>query len=221
MAHAPTPDPAPAAPDDGARPSEARSTRVITALAALLLALTYFFPLWRISLTAPQYPEGLGMYIWTHTILGSHAGDLNNINDLNHYIGMKKESPPESIRELKIMPWVMRGMMLLGLAVAWRGTRRLLLVWLLLFGALALGGLVDFYLWGYDYGHHLDTAHAIIKVPGMSYQPPLIGAKKLLNFRAISLPGIGGWVAVGVFLTGSAIWVRGWWKGRKVSEGAH
>jgi copper chaperone NosL len=35
--------------------------------------------------------------------------------------------------------------------------------------------------------------NAIIKIPGMSYQPPLIGSKQILNFTAHSWPGSGGY----------------------------
>jgi copper chaperone NosL len=59
------------------------------------------------------------------------------------------------------------------------------------YALLGLLGLVDFYLWGYDYGHNLDPT-APIKIPGMSYQPPLIGSKELLNFTAVSFPHVGG-----------------------------
>ena len=52
-------------------------------------------------------------------------------------------------------------------------------------------------IWGYNYGHDLDPA-AAIQVPGLSYQPPLIGHKKLLNFDSYSYPDTGGWVVVGV-----------------------
>jgi copper chaperone NosL len=31
----------------------------------------------------------------------------------------------------------------------------------------------------------------------MSYQPPLIGYKQLLNFGAYSIPDIGGWMLTG------------------------
>jgi hypothetical protein len=62
----------------------------------------------------------------------------------------------------------------------------------------ALVGLADFYRWEFEYGHNLDP-HAAIKVPGLAYQPPLIGPKKLLNFTAHSWPGAGGWIAMGVF----------------------
>jgi copper chaperone NosL len=52
---------------------------------------------------------------------------------------------------------------------------------------LGIAGLIDFYMWGYDYGHNLNP-RAPIKVPGMSYQPPLIGCKQLLNINACSWP---------------------------------
>ena len=60
---------------------------------------------------------------------------------------------------------------------------------------MAIVGLVDFWKWEYSYGHDLDFATAIIKVPGMSYQPPLIGSKQLLNFTASSWPAGGGVLA--------------------------
>jgi copper chaperone NosL len=60
---------------------------------------------------------------------------------------------------------------------------------------------VDFYRWNYEYGHNLDPNAAIV-VPGMAYQPPLIGYKQLLNFGAYSIPDISGWmlIAAGVLL---------------------
>ncbi len=55
----------------------------------------------------------------------------------------------------------------------------------------------DFWRWEYNYGHNLNPEAAII-VPGMAYQPPLIGFKQLLNFGAYSMPDIGGWIFIGV-----------------------
>jgi hypothetical protein len=68
-------------------------------------------------------------------------------------------------------------------------------LWAVVYVAVAVAGLVDFWKWEYDYGHNLDMTQAIIKIPGMSYQPPLIGSKQLLNFTASSWPGLGGWAA--------------------------
>ena len=68
----------------------------------------------------------------------------------------------------------------------------------MLFG---IGFVFDFWRWLYDYGHNLNP-HAAIIVPGMTYQPPLIGYKQLLNFEVWSYPNIGGgiMIATGVIL---------------------
>jgi copper chaperone NosL len=83
------------------------------------------------------------------------------------------------------------------LLVALANKRFLLWTFVGLLTATGIAALVDFYLWGYDYGHNLDPTAAIV-VPGMSYQPPLIGTKQLLNFTAFSGPDIGGWIFVSV-----------------------
>lgn len=168
--------------------------RILVAVAALSLILMYFFPLWSIHLEAPQYPEGLGMKIHLNTIKGESRNDIESINNLNHYIGMKRIEP-ESIPELKFMPLIIGVMIALGLLISFIGKRNLLAVWLVLFIVLGVAGMVDFYNWEYDYGHNLDP-HAIIKIEGMDYQPPLIGTKQLLNFTAHSMPDIGGYCAV-------------------------
>lgn len=165
-------------------------SRLLVAIASLLSLGAYFLPLWEIELQAPQYPEGLGMQIWVNTIKGVKPNDLDSINNLNHYIGMRKIEP-QSIPELKFMPWILATLVGLGLVAAWSGQRGLVRAWLVAFLVLAALGLADFWKWGYDYGHNLDVENAIIKVPGMTYQPPLIGSKQLLNFRATSLPGAG------------------------------
>lgn len=178
-----------------------RNSKVLMAIAALLLVGVYFVPIWEISLEAPQYPEGLGLEIWVNTVDGQNPHDLSKINNLNHYIGMKTIEP-DAIAELKIMPVLIAMMIVLGLIAAFTGKRSLMIGWLVLFVILGTVGLYDFYLWEYDYGHNLDMEKAIIKVPGMTYQPPLIGSKQLLNFTATSLPGIGGYLMAASILFG-------------------
>lgn len=162
---------------------------------ALLLGV-YFVPIWSIELEAPQFPEGLGFYIWVNKITGFNENDLNSINGLNHYIGMKKIEP-DSIAELKLMPLIIGGCVLLGLLAAAVNKRAVYWGWVAVLIGLLAAGMVDFYLWEYDYGHNLDP-RAAIKIPGAAFQPPLIGVKNLLNFRAISLPHFG---AVLIFLS--------------------
>jgi copper chaperone NosL len=165
-------------------------SRLLLAIASALALVAFVMPLWNIYLQAPQYPEGLGMRVWVNQITGVKPNDLENINNLNHYIGMKRIEP-ESIPELRFMPIALGVLVAFGLFTAWSARRALLRIWVGAFIVLAVAGIVDFWKWEYDYGHNLDMENAIIKVPGMNYQPPLIGSKQLLNFRATSLPGAG------------------------------
>lgn len=150
----------------------------------------YFFPIWSIELGAPQFPEGLGFYIWLDKMTGFNENDLNSINGLNHYIGMQAIEP-DSIAELKYMPYIVAALIVLGVAAFLINKKSVYWSWLVLLVIVMLAGLVDFYLWEYNYGHNLDP-RAAIKIPGMSFQPPLIGYKQILNMKAISLPHIGG-----------------------------
>jgi hypothetical protein len=191
-------------------------SRILVATAVLLLGLAYVFPLWHIALKAPQYPEGLGLLISVNKITGASPQDLNSINNLNHYIGMKKIEP-DDIPELRYMPWMLLGLMVAGAAVAVAGRRWMLWFWVVVFLAGASAGLADFYKWGYDYGHNLDP-HAIIKVPGMTYQPPVFGTRQLLNFSATSWPALGGWAAIVALGIGVTVLVVERRRGRHVAS---
>ena len=175
----------------------------------LLLMGTYFLPLWSITVEAPQYPEGLGIYIRINTVDGHHRNDLKNLNIVNHYIGMQ-EIVPESIPELKYIPPIVGFLILSGLLVAWKGGQKSLYIWLAFFSVLAIVGLIDFYLWNYDFGHNLDTEHAAIQIEGMTYQPPLFGTKTMLNFVTTSLPASGGILAFASILMGYVVAFLNW-----------
>ena len=180
-----------------------RFSRTLIAAGALLLVALYFAPLWSIQLFAPQYPEGLGMRIRLTTVVGDRPNDLQTINQLNHYIGMKAIDP-DGIAELRYFPIVVAALIALGLLAALLGKRGLVIAWLGGLAAFGAAGLVDFWRWSYDYGHNLDFEHAVIKVPGMTYQPPIIGTKQLLNFSASSWPALGAYIALLAFVLGVA-----------------
>lgn len=167
-----------------------KKSRVIFFVAVLLPLSLFLFPMWRITLEAPQYPGGISMYIWISKITGETEATLQNINILNHYVGMKYIEP-DQIPELHYFPYVVIGMFALGLICGFIGKRKLFLGWTILLILLGTLGIYDFYLWEYDYGHNLDPT-AAIKIEGMAYQPPLIGSKWLLNFKANSWPDTGG-----------------------------
>ncbi len=165
-------------------------------LVMLFLASLWIFPMWQIDLRAPQYPGGLSMKIWINDI----TGDVDIINGLNHYIGMKTIHK-QDFREFIYLPVAILSFIGLGLLVLLFNRKIGYYLWTVAFLVLGLISFYDFYKWEYDYGHNLDP-NAPIKVPGMAYQPPLLGYKKMLNFEALSQPHIGGWcfILAGVLL---------------------
>lgn len=158
---------------------------------SLLLLSLFVFPMWQITLRAPQYPDGLGLDIWINKMEGKEPGHIQNINLMNHYVGMEKL--PEQMKEFEIFPAVILSMTALGLIVGFIGRRKLYLTWFVLMSILGSIGMYDFYSWEYEYGHNLDPK-APIKIPGQAYQPPLIGKAMILNFEAVSMPHVGGYL---------------------------
>lgn len=166
-------------------------SRLLLIVAAILLAVSIFMPLWYIDLDAPQYPEGLRLLIYPNKL----AGDVEIINGLNHYIGMQTLHA-ENFIEFTVLPYIIGFFALLTLVVALIGKRVGVYTLFSLFVIFGIVAMYDFWKWEYNYGHNL-SPDAAIKVPGMAYQPPLIGFKQLLNFGAYSFPDIGGWLFIG------------------------
>ena len=165
-------------------------SRIAILLAAVSMIGAFFLPIWKIELWAPQYPEGLMMKIWLNHL----SGDVEIINGLNHYIGMA-HIKEEMFPEFTILPYLAGFFVLVGILVAAWNRRVGALLYLGLIVLAGIVAMVDFYQWGYQYGHNLDP-NAAIKVPGMAYQPPLLGYKKLLNFGAYSVPDLGGYLFI-------------------------
>jgi copper chaperone NosL len=174
-------------------------SRILIALSAVMLISAYFIPLWQILMWAPQYPEGLEMKIWIDNI----TGDVKIISALNHYIGMR-HIEVSMFPEFGYLIYILGFVIVFGLLASIINRRFMLASYALLLVGCGIAALVDFYLWGYDYGHNLDPTAAIV-VPGMAYQPPVIGTKQLLNFTAFSGPDIGGWVFISSGLIAIAV----------------
>lgn len=167
---------------------------------ALLLSL-FVFPMWNIRLGAPQYPEPLGIDIYINGLKGESEFDIQNIDGLNHYIGMKTLPKPEEMWEFSVFPTVILSMSILGILIGLLGMTGKIssgwfLFWFILMSILGILGMYDFNQWLVAYGTDLDP-NAIMKLVNpdgspMQYNPPLIGHKKLLNFDAYSYPRLGG-----------------------------
>ena len=172
-------------------------------IGALLLMGLFVFPLWNIMLGAPQYPEPLGMNIYITGIQGMGEFDIQNIDGLNHYIGMKTIPKPEDMWEFSAFPIVIGTMVALGVIIGLLGffdkvSYRWFMGWLVILTILGVLGMYDFNAWMIDYGTNLDP-HAIMKMANpdgtpMSYKPPLLGHQKMLNFDAYSFPRLGGYL---------------------------
>jgi copper chaperone NosL len=167
------------------------ASRLLSIVAGIAMIAVLFVPMWSIELNAPQYPEGLNLLIHANGL----RGNVEIINGLNHYIGMKTLHDKDFI-EFTILPYCIMTFAALFILVSIFNKRKFLNITFTLFVAFGVIAMADFWRWEYNYGHNLNPNAAII-VPGMSYQPPLLGFKQLLNFGAYSIPDLGGWIFIG------------------------
>tara|TARA_R110002051_G_scaffold91205_3_gene160264 strand:- start:32886 stop:33500 length:615 start_codon:yes stop_codon:yes gene_type:complete len=188
-----------------------KKASILMILGALLLTGLFIFPLWNIMLGAPQYPEPLGMDIYINGIQGMSEFDIQNIDGLNHYIGMKVIPKSHEMWEFTVFPIVIGSMAAIGVLIGFLGfigkvSYHWFLAWLVLMTVLGILGMYDFNAWMIDYGTNLDP-NAIMKLQNpdgtpMSYKPPLLGHQKLLNFDAYSYPRMGGYLmGLGMIIT--------------------
>lgn len=187
-----------------------RLSKILILLSGVLLIIVLFVPLWQIELAAPQYPEGLVLKMYPNKI----AGNVDIINGLNHYIGMKTLHTKDFI-EFTVLPYIVGFFALLCFIVGFQKKEKWLVGLFSLFVIFGIVAMVDFWRWEYAYGHDLNP-EAPLQVPGMTYQPPLIGYKQLLNFGAYSIPDVGGFLFILVGLLLLAALLIPWYKRRKI-----
>jgi len=173
-----------------------RTGRILLLAATLLLLLGGTLPLWRISLVAPQYAEGLTLDMYAYQIVAGNKGqDLAEINTLNHYIGMKPIAQADFL-EMKVLPFAIGIFALLALRSVVIGrivTLVDLSVLFLYFGVFSLG---SFAYRLYTYGHQLDP-HAPMKIA--PFMPVVMGSQQIANFVQTSLP-LAGTICMTAFL---------------------
>lgn len=179
-------------------------SRLLILAGCIGLALTFFFPLWHINLIAPQYRDGLDMWIYTYQLVGGNEGqDIAEINLLNHYIGMA-EIHEADFWEMRFLPFAIGFFILFGLRAAVFGQMRILVDYLVLFLYFSLFSLGSFVYRLYSYGHDLDP-HAPMNVE--PFWPTLIGTKQIANMTQTSLPGVSSYlIAAALVCMGLALW---------------
>ncbi len=171
------------------RPLELPPRRLLLA-AVLLLVPTYLLPLWKMTMYAPQYPDGLRMAIYSYKLEGGNGGqDVREINLLNHYIGMRELTTSE-FTEFKWIPFVVGALALVFLRAAVLGKVGTLIDLFVLYVYFGLFSLWSFGYKLYSYGHTLAPTASVKVAP---FMPPLFGHKKLANFEVYSYPAAGSY----------------------------
>lgn len=181
------------------------ASRALLLAAAVAVGASVLFPLWKMHLVAPQYAEGLELQIYAWKIQGGGLGgnDLNEINNLNHYIGMKPIHQAD-FTEMQILPFMFGVFFLLALRAAVLGEMRSVLDLFVLaswFGVFSIG---SFYYRLYTYGHDLDHKAAVTIEP---FTPLIFGTQRIANFTQSSYPQWGTyllWLFMALLL--AAMW---------------
>lgn len=161
-------------------------------LASIVLFSTIFVQWWGMDFYAPQYPEGLDIIVTPTEV----KGDIEIINGLNHYIGMN-EFGTEYFPELQYMAYIIGGLAILFLIVAFLRNRALLIGSIVLYAILGVVGIWDMYRWLKNYGTNLDPRAPIDMEP---FIPPIIGENTIANFVTNSYFAVGAYMLGIVFL---------------------
>jgi hypothetical protein len=187
-----------------------RRARLGILACTVVLLGAFAVPMWHIKMYATQFPNGIELTMYPHKLTGGNEGrDVQEINTLNHYIGMRPLQQ-QDFAEMKWIPFALGVFALLGLRAVVFGKVGNAVDLAVLFSYFGLFSLGSFYYRLWWYGHHLDP-EAPIKVP--AFTPPLIGHNRLANFDVYSYPGIGSYLFA-VFGTSLAVLLFLDWRAR-------
>lgn len=181
-------------------------SRVLLIAGAVLLGISAFLPWWGLDLEAPQYPEGLAIIVHPDKL----SGEIDILNNLNHYIGMEEISE-EGFPELKYIPFAIWGIVILAVISGLLGSKKMAIIVCALFVIGGALGVYDMYHWLNTFGTNLEPDAPIHVDP---FVPPIIGENTLANFVTYSSFRNGFYFlvlsAIAVFLGtwGEKLWVQ-------------
>ncbi len=185
--------------------------RVLLLLATLFLLPAYVSPLWKMTMFAPQYPDGLRLEIYSYRLEGGNQGqDVKEINSLNHDIGLKGLATAK-FTEFKWMPFVVGALALLFLRCAVLGVMSTLVDVFVLYVYFCFFSLWSFAYKLYHYGHSISPVAPVNIAP---FMPPLLGHERIASIDVYSFPAAGSFAlaAVAVLLAVAVLWA--WRRGR-------
>lgn len=177
------------------------SARFVLAVLVVPLALSFTAPLWRISMTAPQYLNGLTMDVYAYKLEGGNDGQhITEINTLNHYIGMH-HLDRTAAADLDWIPFALGALAVMALRVAAVGVVKDLVDLVVMTGYVSAFAFGRFVYRLYVFGHDL-APDAPVKVK--PFMPVVLGHKTVANFETYSYPQAGSYY-LGAFVTGVVV----------------
>jgi copper chaperone NosL len=184
-----------------------RTSRILLVAVALALLPSIFLPVWQITLHAPQYPDGLSVLIYPHTV----GGELREVNLLNHYIGMQ-EIAPDEFPEFKFIPFFILRFFGFAVLAALVGRLPIAAIGYLDFVVFGAVMLYVFQYWLTEYGHNLSPEAPIAIEP---FTPRFIGTTVVGNFTVTSMPSTGAILMFVAGALGPVILVYEWFRKRE------
>ena len=158
-------------------------------IAALLLIASIFFPYWKMTLQAPQYPKGLSITAYINKL----TGDVRELDGLNHYIGMRPLAEAAQLeRSLSIAAVSVLSLLLVAAIFIHSKYTVLLALPAILYPFIFLG---DMYFWLRNFGLNLDPT-APFSNSIKPFVPPILGVGKLAQFVTIAQVQSGFYLAL-------------------------
>lgn len=162
---------------------------MLLVIGVLLLLISIFLPYWKLTLFAPQYPGGLEAKLYVNQV----SGDVQEIDILNHYIGMKPMEEAALLeRSLSIV--IIVGIVLLSIGAIYVHSPIALFLSIpaILYPLFFLG---DLYFWMWNFGMNLDKK-APLSGAVKPFVPPLLGEGKIAQFKTVASWEIGLYLSI-------------------------
>lgn len=162
---------------------------IVLVIAAVLLFISIFLPYWKLTLFAPQYPQGLQASMYVNRL----AGDIQEIDGLNHYIGMKPMNEAAVLeRTLSIFMIIGIALLIAGAVYVHSPIALFLCIPAVLYPAFFLG---DLYFWMRSFGMNLDK-RAPLSGAIKPFVPPILGEGKIAQFSTMATWEIGLYLSI-------------------------
>jgi len=159
------------------------TSRVLVIGASVVLLPCIILPTWNITLAAPQYPDGLEITIYPNTV----AGDLREVNILNHYIGMR-EIAPDEFSEFRFIPFFILRFLALAMLAGVAGQMVVAVLGYIdfvIFGVVMLSTLQH---WLSEFGQNLSPEAPLSLEP---FSAKFLGTTQIGQFSVASMPALG------------------------------